>query len=150
MSAPSHQWGEARDLSFEDCVEGDTVELEYVITPKVYEHFLAAFDDRSPIHVDPAYARSCGFSEPVMHGAILNGFVSHFVGMHYPGRRSLLLSVDLRYSRPSFLGDRISVGATVVQIVRSQRVVVLKVVLRNLGRGQVTAVGRVQVAVRTE
>lgn len=142
--------GECRDICFEVIAVGDQASREYTITPAVYAHFLAAFADRSPIHVDAEYARRRGFSGPVMHGAIMSGFVSHFVGMHFPGRRSLLLSVDLRYSRPSFLGDRFALEATVSQTVQSQRVVVLNLAFHNLTQGQVTATGRAHVAVRPD
>src|SRR5436190_1875392 len=95
----------ARIISYHELSEGMTHQRQYSITPDVYENFLRAFNDRSPIHIDADVARSRGFADRVMHGSILNGFVSHFVGMVFPGANSLLLSVDLRYSQPCYLGD---------------------------------------------
>ncbi len=137
----------AADLAFEKVAEGGESFREYTITEEVYEHFLKAFDDRSPIHVDADAARRLGFSDRVMHGAILNGFISHMVGMVFPGRRSLLLSADLRYSNPSYLGDRIQLKATAVQVMRAQAVVVLNIVASNLTRGVVAGTGRVLVRI---
>ena len=141
---------EARDLSFAELSEGREHQEEYVITPAVYDAFLAAFDDRSPIHVDAEAAKAAGFRGRVMFGALLNGFLSHFVGMRFPGRRALLLSSDLRYLNPSYAGDKISLHARVDQAVEAQGVVVLLVDFKNLTQGTQAAKGRVQVKVRRE
>ena len=138
----------AQSLSYEELSEGMTRERVYRITPEVYEHFLKAFDDRSPIHVDAAHARAHGFAGPVMHGTILAGFLSHFVGMVFPGANSLLLSVDLRFSQPSYLGDTLRLQAKVAQKLETQRVVVLHIAFLNETRGAAAASGRVQVKVR--
>ena len=136
----------ADEHGFDDFSEGWSVQHSYDLSPAVYEAFLSAFDDRSPIHVDADYARAAGFSDCVMHGAILNGFLSHFVGMVFPGRRALLLSADIRYLAPSYLGDKINLIATVAQKVSSQRVAVLNV---RFDKGAaLLATGRVQVKFR--
>ena len=80
-----------------------------------------------------------------MHGSILNGFVSHFVGVHLPGRRALLHSVALEYRTPSFMGDRILLRARIKQKVESLRVVVLDCELRNLTHDRLSAKGKIQV-----
>jgi len=123
---------------------------DYVITPAVYEHFLAAFHDYSPVHVDETFAKARGFAGKVMHGALLNGFVSHFVGMHFPGRLSLLLSVDLRFSNPAYLGDSIHLAAVVSQKMDARNVLVLDATLTNTTRNCLAARGRIQVMVREE
>lgn len=135
----------AADLDFDAIREGDTFQRGYRINPAVYEAFLATFGDHSPLHVDEAYARDRGFEGLVMHGSILNGFISHFVGMHVPGRRALLLSVDLHYSQPSYLGDQLTLHASAVQRVEAIRAVVLHVRFFNETRGVQVARGRVRV-----
>lgn len=137
----------AADLSYASIAEGAAHTRRYAITPAVYEGFLGAFEDRSPVHVDEAYARDRGFDGKVMHGAILNGFVSHFVGMCFPGRRALLLSVDLRYAAPCYLGDVVELQATVSQKVDAQQVIVLTLRIQNVTRGTSAARGRAQVSV---
>ena len=136
-----------RAVRYDDVVVGAIHERDYVITTAVYQGFLAAFDDRSPIHVDAEAARARGFAAPVMHGAILNGFVSHFVGMVFPGASSLLLSTELRFAHPSFEGDTLCLQAKVAQKVDAQQVVVLHLSLANRTRGYVAATGRAQIKV---
>lgn len=138
----------AQIISYDALVVGLTRERAYVITPAVYESFLSAFDDRSPVHIDAEYARAAGFGGPVMHGAILNGFVSHFVGMVFPGANSLLLSVELRFSQPSYLGDAVLLRAKIAQRLDAHNTVVLHVSFINQTRGGTAATGRVQVKMR--
>jgi 3-hydroxybutyryl-CoA dehydratase len=139
--------GTAADLTFDDLHEGDTFEQAYVLDREVYEHFLAAFHDHSPVHVDEDYARTRGFSGRVMHGTILNGFVSKFVGMHVPGRRALLLSVDLQYTAPCYLGDRLTLRAHLAQKVDTLQAIVLHLQFHNDTQNVLAARGRAQVQV---
>ena len=138
----------ARLFRLEEISEGMRQEREYMISQHVYEHFMASFDDRSPIHVDSRYARDCGFSSCVAHGGILNGFLSHFIGMYFPGSLSLLLTTDLRFGNPSYIGDHLKIEAIVKQTNENQRIVVLDLIFTNVTQGLQAARGRAQVMVR--
>jgi acyl dehydratase len=140
--------GSAQCISYRDLAEGMVRERQYVLTHTVYENFLCTFEDRSPIHVDADYARACGFADTVMHGAILNGFASHFVGMVFPGANSLLLSMELHFSQPSYLGDTLLLHAKVSQKLDARQVIVLHIAFHNQTRGLTAATGRAQVKVR--
>jgi acyl dehydratase len=137
-----------RTFRYAEISVGDHHQFDYVITPETRRNFLLAFADHSPVHVDETFARSQGFEGCVMHGAILNGFISHFVGMHFPGRFSLLLTVDLRFSNVSYLNDSIRVEASVTQKMDARRVVVLDLGLANLSRNWPAARGRAQVMIK--
>jgi len=140
----------SQDHKFEEIAEHAEFSHLYKITGEVYDALVSAFGDRSPLHVEVDYARAAGFDGCVMHGAILQGFLSHFVGMYFPGKRSLILSVNLNYHRPSYLGNEIRLTARVRQKVETGRVVVLEVKFHNLASDALVASGKVQVAVRNE
>ncbi len=140
----------ANDHRYEDIAVGAKFGHGYTASPEVYQKFLEAFHDFSPVHVDENYARTAGFAGRVMHGAQLNGFLSHFVGMIFPGRRSLLLAVDLRFLQPSFLGDKLELAAEVTQKLDAKKVIVLDVTFKNLTQNSVVARGRAQVLLREE
>ncbi len=139
----------AATFAFDDLIEGHSVAHRYEITRDVYEQFIASFGDTNPLHVDEAYARAAGFAGVVAHGAILNGFVSHFVGMVLPGRRALLLSVTLRYASPCHVGDVLVLTGSVSQRVEAQRVVVLGLTVQRVD-GPVVARGKAEVKVRDD
>ncbi len=140
----------ATDYSFHEIKENDQSSCSYTIDDAVYQALVKAFNDESPIHVDDEYARSAGFDGRVMHGAILQGFLSHFVGMRFPGRRSLILSVALNHHRPSYLGDTIVLTARVRQKVETASVIVLDVKFKNAVSKATIATGKVQVSLRNE
>jgi acyl dehydratase len=140
----------AQDYSFDEIEEGSEFSHLYKIDESAYNALSNVFQDRSPIHVDEKYAKSVGFSGRVMHGAILQGFLSHFVGMHFPGKRSLILSVNINYHRPSYLGDDIRLTARVRQKVETGQVIVLDVRFFNITSNVMVASGKVQVALRNE
>jgi 3-hydroxybutyryl-CoA dehydratase len=134
-------------ISFESIREGHKASHRYTITDQVYQSFLDAFEDRNPLHVDEAAAVAQGFRTRVMHGAILSGFLSHFVGMRLPGENALILSTDIRFLKPNYPNDCIAIEAVVSQKAESQRVLVLDVTFQNETQSLVTARGRVQVLV---
>jgi 3-hydroxybutyryl-CoA dehydratase len=131
-----------------DVQEGFRTAHRYTISPAVYEHFLAAFGDTNRLHVDDQFARSCGFPEKVMHGAILNGFISHFVGVHFPGDAALLHSVNTQFKTPCYLNDEIQIEATVTQVAESVGVLTMALVLTNVTRKRVAANTKIQVGLR--
>jgi len=127
--------------------EGFRTEHLYTITPVVYERFVAAFADANRLRIDDGFAQRRGFPERVMHGAILNGFISHFVGVHFPGDGSLLHSVRTQYKSPCHLGDQARIEASVTQVSEAVGVVTMELVLTNLTRSRVAAKAKVQVGV---
>jgi 3-hydroxybutyryl-CoA dehydratase len=139
---------QARILGYDDLHVGMVAEENYLISSKIYEGFLSTFEDYSPIHIDENEAHERGFAGRVMHGAILNGFLSHFVGMTLPGAESLLLSADIRYLSPSYLGDKIRLRGEIMQKLDTHRVIVLNAQFTNLTRDVLAASGRVQVKIR--
>jgi acyl dehydratase len=139
-----------RGFDFAEIREGTELVQDYVVSERAYRCLRDVFGDRNPLHADEAYARRQGFEGPVMHGAILNCFVSHFVGMVFPGRPALLLSSELRYTKPVYLGASLQLRARIQQKVESQHVIVLRLVFFDSARGQSVAGGLVTVAIRDD
>ena len=55
----------------------DKYEHTFKVSDEVYEGFIDVFKDTNPLHTDEAFARAKGFKGRVMHGNILNGFLSY-------------------------------------------------------------------------
>lgn len=128
--------------------EGCRSSHAYEISQQVYDAFLDASRDVNPLHTDDEFARSLGFPQKVMHGAILNCFISHFVGMHFPGGRVLLHSVETQFKSPCHLHDAVRIDACVTHVATGVGVVVMNLVLTNETRGRVAAKAKVQVELR--
>lgn len=132
-------------LTFDAISEGDRASHTYEITGAVHACLTGPFGDVSPIHVSDEAARQRGFAGRVMHGAILNGFLSHFVGVRFPGENALLHSVNMQYKAPSYMGDALRFDATVTQKVEAVRAIVMEVVIHNLTQDRLAGKAKVQV-----
>jgi 3-hydroxybutyryl-CoA dehydratase len=133
------------DFTFEDLVLGTRFRHRYVIGEDVYQRFLDLFGDASPLHVDDQVAISCGFSAKLMHGAILNGFISNFVGMNFPGKRTLELGVEIHFVKPTYVNDVLELEAIVKERLESRQVVVLQ--FRFQREATMVANGRVTIMI---
>ena len=142
MNAPTPP---LRTVRYEEVQQGQQESFTYEITPAVFQHFLDAFQDFNPVHVDEAYARARGFPGRVVHGAVLNGFISHFIGSWFPGRCCLELGVEVRFLQPCHLGDRIRMDAVVSQKMDAKKILVLDATLQNLTQNKLAARSRIQV-----
>ncbi len=92
---------------------GDTFTKEFVVTQEVYDAFTFCSGDINPLHTDDTYAQSQGYPSKLMHGALLNAFVSGFVGTGLPTQKTLCLSQQLNYKKSFYLNDVIRLNAVV-------------------------------------
>ena len=136
----------AADLEFDELEEGREASFVRRIGEEDLEAFLALSGDRNPLHADRQYAREDGQPDRVLHGAFHAALVSKLVGMHLPGRRSLLLGLKLDFVKPVHPGDELRVGGKVASRHEAQGVVVLKT--RITRDGEVVARGNATVKVR--
>ena len=73
--------------------EGDCFEARFTVTEETYLGFISLFKDKNPLHTDATFARLRGFDDKVMHGNILNGFLSYFIGECLPMKNVIIHSL---------------------------------------------------------
>ena len=122
---------------------GSTYSHRFAVTPQVYEGFLATFGDRNSLHTDEAFAHAHGFGSVVMHGNILNGFLSYFVGELLPLENVIIHSQEIRFRKPVYLHDLLDFEATVTESSEAVRTTVFKYRFRRAAES--VATGRLQV-----
>ena len=132
------------DYDFDKIEENQSVSQKYQITADVHQTVLDTFGDRSPVHSDEAYARRHGFDGLVIHGATLNGYISNFLGMHFPGGKFMCQSVNAQYKAPVFINDEIQITGVVTQKVDALGVLILELEINNLTRNNLAATARAQ------
>lgn len=104
---------------------------KFVVTQAVYDGFQQCSGDFNPLHTQEAFAKSKGFSECVMYGNILNGFVSYFIGMLLPTPDVIIHSQDIMFKNPVFLNDELDFTAKVEDISEVVNTVIFKYAFRN-------------------
>jgi len=91
--------------------KGNLFRQSYAVPEHVYHGFIELFDDKNPLHTSEEFAKSKGFPGRVMHGNILNGFISHFIGECLPLKNVIIQSQDIKYHNPVFINDRLELQA---------------------------------------
>jgi 3-hydroxybutyryl-CoA dehydratase len=106
--------------------EGDTFEIEYTVTPEIYQAYIHFFSDRNPLHTDEDFAKQKGFSSVVMHGGILTGFLSNFIGERLPIKNVIIQSYKIAFAKPVYLNAVLTLKAVVTGVFESVNCVVIK------------------------
>jgi NAD(P)-dependent dehydrogenase (short-subunit alcohol dehydrogenase family)/acyl dehydratase len=70
--------------------------------------------DYNPLHIDAAYAAQTNFGARIVHGAFQVGLASAMVGMHLPGKSSLLTLFNAQFPAPLKFPSRVRVRGELV------------------------------------
>jgi 3-hydroxybutyryl-CoA dehydratase len=124
---------------------GDIFLVDFTVTPKVYNGFTDVFGDRHPLHTNSNYAMNRGFRDKVMHGNILNGFLSYFIGECWPEQEIMILSQEIKYKRPVYLGNKLILEAVVVDIHHSVNLTEISCKFRNKVDGKIVASAKINI-----
>ena len=129
-----------------DMSEGMSYCLTQTITAGDVECFAQLCGDISPLHMSDSFALERGYRGRVVHGALLAGYISQLIGVHFPGENCLLQSLNIRFHAPCFVGDTVQIKASVSQVSHGANAVVLEVLVDNARTQANLARARVQVA----
>ena len=72
--------------------------------------------DTNSIHSSAFSSGSSPFPRPVVHGALMNAFVSGIIGTKLPGEGSLVFSQSLKFVRPLYVETTMSAEVEIVSI----------------------------------
>ncbi len=92
-------------FSFDTAIIGMKFELAFTVDSKIHQGFIDTFNDKNPIHLSDGFAESVGYKGKVMHGNILNGFISYFVGESQKESHLTLITQSIRYKNPVYLNN---------------------------------------------
>lgn len=137
-------------MQFQELVEkSQAIEVTYHVTPDVYYGFQRISSDYNPLHTDEAFAKSKGFPERVMYGNILNGFVSHFVGMALPSRDVMIQTQDIQFRKPVYLNDTILLKSEIETVSDAVEIINYKLKFYRLAepKNVLVASGHVQIGI---
>ena len=124
----------------------DRFEQLFTVSEEVYQGFISLFGDKNPLHTDHNFARAHGFIGKVMHGNILNGFLSYFIGECLPVKNVIIHTQSIQYKKPVYLNDTLTFEAIVTGIFDSVKAVELKFSFKNQDRREL-AKGKIQIGI---
>jgi len=85
----------------------DKFEKTFIVSDTVYEGFMETFKDTNALHTDEKFAKQNGFKGKVMHGNILNGFLSYFVGQCLPQKQVIIHAQEIQFKNQVYLNDEL-------------------------------------------
>ena len=126
-------------------LKGDKFETHFTVTSKVYDGFIDIFNDRNILHTDKEFAKEKNFDAVVMHGNILNGFVSYFIGESLPVKNVMIISQEIKYAKPVYLNDELIMRTELSDIIESVNVYQFKFAFHKKTGDQKMATGKIQI-----
>ena len=137
------------ETNISECEIKDLLGQEFSLTKKIslsdVDMFAKLTGDNSPIHMESGFARERGFKDRVVHGGLLVGCISHLIGTRFPGKNSIIQTLEVKFFHPAYIGDALKIHSIVDQISESVATVILKLAITNMGTGQVLLKSKIQV-----
>jgi 3-hydroxybutyryl-CoA dehydratase len=124
----------------------DTFLEKFIVTDETHSEFIRLFKDENTLHTDEAFAKNKGFEGRVMHGNILNGFISYFIGECLPTKDIIIHSQEIQYKNAVYLNNELLFTAEVIGIYESVNSVEFKFSFKNMD-SKVVAKGKIQIGI---
>lgn len=106
--------------------------------------FAHASGDMNPVHIDAAAGKSSIFKQRVVHGILVSGLISAVLASKLPGAGTIYLAQNLKFIKPTFIGDTVTATVEVVSIDVFKNRVTLKTVCKNQ-HGHIVIIGKAEV-----
>ena len=94
---------------------GDSYTKEFIVTDEKVRTFAKISGDDNPIHVNDEFAARSRFGKRIAHGILITSFISKVIGRDFPGDGTIYVSQQVKFKRPVFIEDKISVRIEVLE-----------------------------------
>lgn len=125
---------------------GQKFNKEFVVSENIYNGFIKVFNDKNPLHTQEEFAVKKGFKSVVMHGNILNGFLSNFIGECLPTKDVIIHAQEIQFKNPVYLNDILAFEAIVADIFESVKTIEFKFIFKNAD-AKTVAKGKIQIGI---
>ena len=91
--------------------EGQQFEWPFTITVDDMKTFSSLSSDNNPLHLDPLFAQTKGFSSPVVYGLLLSAQMSRLIGKEMPDKNSIIIGIQMDFLSPCHPDDSLIFSA---------------------------------------
>ena len=132
---------------YEDLEVGKKESFKVTVTEQMLDSFRAITGDDNPLHCDEKFAKSEGYDGRVAYGMLTASFLSTLAGVYLPGRYSLIQSVEIKFAKPVYIGDELTVSGEITEKNDTYGLIFLKVTITE-GSGKKVCRGKMQIGVK--
>ncbi len=117
--------------TFDEIKVGDNSCMKRTLTKFDIELFAIVSGDVNPAHVDAEYAKKSMFHDVIAHGMWTGALISTVLGTQFPGPGTIYLAQNIKFLKPVYIGDEITVSVRVVKKYVRKPILVLTCVCTN-------------------
>jgi len=119
------------DFSYSELEIGHTETFSVEITEERMDLFLKLSGDVNPLHQEESFAKENGFPSKLVYGMLTSSFYSTLAGVYLPGRFCLLQEIGIKFTKPVYVGDVLTVCGRIAEKVNAYEVLVIKARITN-------------------
>ena len=129
-----------------DIYVGLKEEFQVTVTADMLAQFCKMTGDVNPLHTDENFAKAKGYESNVAYGMLTASFLSTLAGVYLPGERSLIHSVESKFTKPVYVGDTLTISGQVTECNEMFSVFTMKTTIVNQN-GEKVLRGKMQIGV---
>lgn len=96
---------------------GDFRSYEKTITKEMVKEFGVLTGDLNEAHFSEKYTKTTIFKKPIIHGMFVGSLFSKIFGMDYPGEGTIYTGQTLKFLKPLYPDERLTIKVTVKEII---------------------------------
>lgn len=130
----------------EDIHVGVKEAFQVTVTEEMLKQFCEITGDVNPLHTQESFAKEKGYESRVAYGMLTASFLSTLAGVYLPGERSLIHSVESKFTKPVYVGDVLTISGQVTECNEMFSVFTMKTTIVNQ-KGEKVLRGKMQVGI---
>lgn len=137
------------EYGIEDISVGMEESFVRVVTEDMMKQFLSITGDVNPLHNDDEFAHKMNQPSRVVYGMLTASFISTLGGVYLPGKYCIIQGVEVKFTKPVYIGDELTVTGRVEELHESVGQLTIKVTIKNQD-GKVVCKGKLKAGIMTE
>ena len=105
--------------------------FKWIITDDMMQMFLSITGDVNPLHNNIGYAKEQGFKDRVVYGMLSASLISTMGGCYLPGMYCLIQGVEVRFVKPVYIGDELTVNGEISKVDMELKYIEVKINVLN-------------------
>lgn len=119
---------------FRDLYLGQSESFRVEVTKELEDDFRKMTGDVNPLHSSDDFAEEIGdgkFRSHVTFGMLTASFYSTLAGVYLPGKYSLIHSLDIKFQKPVYAGEKLTVSGEIVNKQDELKLIQIKATIKN-------------------